>query len=215
MTNTFSRRVTRTLCIVSGLTLLSGCLSSVLPDPAPADTIYRLSTASAAVPAAPEALIVRVDRPAASKALQGRNVVVSPDGRRLAIAGQARWEEALPSMIQASILDSMAARSGLVAILPTSGARTEYRMHLTVRHFEAQFDQGESSAPLAVVQYGVTLSDAANRNLLGTYDARQTRRASSLSVSAIVEAKDAANQAALSEINDWIEQTLRTSKQPS
>lgn len=187
----------------------SACLSSVLPKPAPADVVYRLSTASNAVEPAADAHIVRVDRPFLSKAMQGRDIIVSPNGRELAVAGGAKWAEPLPAMLQSAILDSMAIRPDLVAILPTSGARTEYRVHMTVRHFEAEFDQGEGRAPLAVVQYGVTLSNASNRNLIGTYDARQTQRASDYRVSDIVVAQDNANQAALSEINDWIAQTLR------
>ena len=80
-------------------------------------------------------------------------------------------------------------------------------MHLTVKGFEAQFDQGESSAPLAVVHYGVTLSNASNRNLLSSYDVRKTIRANEVRVSEIVRAMDTANQQALSEIIDWLERS--------
>lgn len=190
---------------------LGGCLSSVLPEPAPADSIYRLTPISQTQQPAEDAMVVRVDRPTAPKVLMGQKVVVSPDGRRLAHAGQARWAQAIPDLIQSSFFDMLGTRPGIEAVLPTSGARTDTRVHLTVRNFEAQFDQGPESAPLAIVQYKATLSDAATRNLIGTYDVRKTARAYAPSVSAIVEAQDKANADALAEIADWLEATTSKS----
>lgn len=187
---------------------LGGCLSSVLPDPAPADSIYRLSKVTDTVPAVDGATIVRIDRPTAPKALMGIKVVVSPDGRRLAHAGQARWAQAIPDLIQTSFFEELGTRSRIVAVLPSSGARTDSRIHITVRNFQARFDNGPESAPLAIVQYSATLSDAATRNLIGTYDVRKTSRAYTPSVSAIVEAQDKANTEALAEIADWLEGLL-------
>ncbi|WP_371398326.1 ABC-type transport auxiliary lipoprotein family protein [Fretibacter rubidus] len=197
-------------CFAVALTTLplSGCVSSILPDPAPADIVYRLSTQTASVAANADAAVMRVDRPAVSKALRGEDIVISPDGRRLAVAEQARWAEALPDLIQDSMLDVLSARADLVGVLPTSGARTEYRVHLTVRSFESNFDNGQGSAPLATVHYAVTFSNSSTRALLGTYDVRKTQRASSFSVPAIVEAQDSANLEALTEVADWISDVL-------
>ena len=197
-------------CFAVGLMALplSACVSNILPEPAPADVVYRLSTETTAVAANPNAAVMRVDRPAVSKALRGQDIVISPDGRRLAVAEQARWAEALPDLIQDSMLDVLSARANLVGVLPTSGARTEYRVHLTVRNFEAHFDNGQGNAPLATVHYAVTFSNSSTRELLGTYDVRKTQRASSFSVPAIVEAQDTANLAALTEVADWMSGVL-------
>lgn len=194
--------------LIAAALSLSACVSDLIPDPQPADVVYRLSVDSRSVAARSDAYVLRVDRPAMSKALQGQRIVVSPDGRRLAVAGQARWAEPLPALIQSAFLDVMSARDGLVGVLPTSGARSEFRVHLTVRNFEAHFDNGEGTAPLAVVHYAVTLSNASSRSLLGTYNVRETMRADSFSVPQIVEATDRANRAALNDISDWIEATL-------
>lgn len=191
---------------------LSACLSSVLPEPAPADTIYRLLPQKSAVEAQSDATIIRIDRPSAPKALMGQDVILSPDGRRLAAAALARWSEPLPAMIQRSFFDELSSREILVGVLPTSGARTDMRAHLTVRNFEAEFDQGEQSAPLATVQYTVTLSDAGSRKLLGTFDVRKTIRAGSTNVSAIIRAQDTANAAAMSDIADWLERQVHPNK---
>ena len=184
---------------------LTSCLSSVLPDPKPADIVYRLSPAGAAVTSAPNAIVMRIDRPTAPTALMGLGIVVSPDGTRLATAKQARWSQAIPSMIQDSFYDELSTRQGITGILPASGARTSYRAHLTVRNFEATFDQGESRAPLATVHYTATVADASSRDLIGTFTVEKSVRATTPSVSAIVNAQDEANKEALSAVADWIE----------
>lgn len=196
-------RLTSTFLIGTTL-ILSGCVS-LLPSPAPADVVYRLSASNEGVPQSPTAKVIRIDRPRAASVFQGQDVVVSPDGRRLASAAQARWAEAIPDMVQNSFVDVLAERAGLVGVIPSSGARTDTRVHLTIKSFEARFDQGEGAAPLAVVHYAVTLSNASNRNLLSTYDVKRTVRSSDVRVSTIVEAMDNANQQALNVIADWLE----------
>lgn len=196
-------RLTNTL-LISATLILSGCVS-LLPDPAPADVVYRLSASNEGVPQSPTAKVIRIDRPRAASVFQGQDVVISPDGRRLASAAKAKWAEAIPDMIQNSFVDVLAERSGLVGVIPSSGARTDTRVHLTIKSFEARFDQGEDAAPIGVVHYAVTLSNASNRNLLSTYDVKKTVRSSDIRVSTIVEAMDKANQQALNEIADWLE----------
>lgn len=184
--------------------ILSGCVS-LLPEPAPSDVVYRLSASNEGVPQSPTAKVVRIDRPRAASVFQGQDVVISPDGRRLASAAQAKWAESIPDMVQNSFVDVLAERAGLVGVIPSSGARTDTRVHLTIKSFEARFDQGEDAVPMGVVHYAVTLSNASNRNLLSTYDVRKTVRSSDIRVSTIVEAMDQANQQALNEIADWLE----------
>ena len=183
---------------------MSGCLSTVLPDPKPADTIYRLAEYKTAVVADADAIIVRIDRPTTPTALAGKNIVVSPDGTRLASAAKARWAEPIPTLVQLSLFDEISSRSNIVGVLPASGARTTHRLHLTVRNFEATFDQGPSSAPLAAVEYTATVADASSRNLIGTRSVRKEVRAIAPSVSSIVDAQDKANRAAIAEVVDWV-----------
>jgi len=78
-------------------------------------------------------------------------------------------------------------------------------VNLSIQNFEADFDNGAKSAPLAVVSYRVTYMDAADRKLLGTHMVKHTRRADSINVSSIVSAIEAANQAAMIDIVQWME----------
>lgn len=185
---------------------LSACVS-VLPDPAPADTIYRLSPSAAGVPQSPSAKVVRIDRPSVSAIFETRSILVSPDGRRLLAAEGAKWTEIIPVMVQGSFVDLMGQRAGLVGVIPSSGARTDTRVHITIKRFEAEFDQGEDNPPLATVHYSMTLSQASNRNLIDSYDVYKTVRADEARISSIVAAMDAANKGALGELADWLERS--------
>jgi len=182
---------------------LNAC--SVLPDPAPADTIYRLSPLTESVQAAQTATVIRVDRPVASVVFQSRDIVVSPDGLRLASAAQAKWIETMPSLIQSAFVDVLATRPNLVGVIPASGARTNQRVQLTIKNFEAQFDNGTDAAPLAVIRYSVTYANSSNRALLGTYDVKAVKRAKSTNVANIVEAISIANNEALMDVAKWVE----------
>ncbi len=189
--------------VVMAALSVTACVS-ILPDPAPADVIYRLQSSAETVSPAPDAKVFRIDRPTAPVSLIRDDIVVSPGGGTLAIAGSAKWAQSIPELIQHSFMDELATRSDLIGVLPTSGARTTHRVHLTVRNFEAAFDQGEGQSPLSTVHYTATVSDASTRDLLGTFTVRETERAASNSVPSIVQAQSAANRKALQRISDWL-----------
>ena len=197
--------IKHTKCLVLLTTAaLAGCVS-LLPDAQPADAVYRLTPAAVSVAANTNAVVMRIDRPIASTVLAGRDIVISRDGRELVTAGGARWSEAIPALIQQSVLGELGQRKTIIGVVPTAGARAEFRMSLAVRNFEVTFDNGEDSAPLAIVHYGVTVANASSRQLVSTYDVRKTVRAGEARVSSIVEATDAANAQAVAEIADWLE----------
>ncbi len=190
--------------LIGFVTLLSLSACSVLPDPAPADTIYRLTTSPDSVTSNADAAVIRIDRPSAPIVFQNRDVVVSPDGQRLASASQAKWSEITPILVQNAFIEVLAARKDIIGVLPSSGARTDTRVQLTIKNFEAQFDQGQQSAPKAVVRYSATFANASDRSLIGTYETTKMKRANAASVSSIVEAISMANREALSDISDWL-----------
>ena len=185
------------------LVVLSAC--SILPDPAPAKVVYRLNVDDTVVPARDNAPVVRVDRPGSSTVFNTRNILVSPDGRRMRQASGAQWVQAIPLMVQDSIVDSLGQVPDLVGVLPSSGARTDTRIHLVIKNFEAQFDQGETAAPIAVVNYTVTLADASDRRLIDTFATSHKVRADTINVSEIVEAMEEANSRAMGDIVNWLQ----------
>jgi len=210
------RRASKALSRISVLGL-SACLSlfmaactSILPDPKPADTVYRLPVMAKAVTANAGVPTVRIDRPLAASALRTDEIILTTQDQQLASAQGAVWAETIPVLIQRALTDTLGARPDLVGLLPNSGARTQYRITLNIRRFEANFDRGMDTAPLAIADFGITVSNAGTRDLIGTYDVYHTHRASASTVSEIVRAQSRANQAALDEVSDWLIQRLRT-----
>lgn len=187
---------------VSALTL-SACVS-VLPDPDPAGTVYRLTTDAVRVTPNTSAPVIRIDTPSASRLLAGRQIIVSPDAKRVAVAGNAEWADALPKLIQQSFLDILGAKPEVIGVIPISGARSDFRVHINVDNFEARFDNGPSSAPLIIIGYSATFADSGTRNLIGTKQVTETIRAGEASVSSIVAGMDQANRSALGSIANWI-----------
>ena len=207
-----NRKIVLSLTALAAINLASCSISTILPEPAPANTVYRLTSA---VPTAPSLAVtasngftVRIDRPSAAKALQGFDLLVVQDANKLVSIKGAEWADSLPTLIQRSFLSHVDARSDFTGLLPTSGARSKYRVHITVRNFEAWFDQGRETAPLIVADYLVTFSDAGTRRLIGTETFRVEDRAPSIRVSDIVTTKSAANNTLLHKISDWMALSL-------
>ncbi|MGJ8559739.1 MAG: ABC-type transport auxiliary lipoprotein family protein [Litorimonas sp.] len=186
---------------------ITGC--SIIPDPAPANIVYRLSLSGESVPANAQATVIRIDRPSATSVFNTRAIVVSPDGRRLATAAQAQWPEGTPTMLQEALVDAFSREASIVGVLPESGTRTDTRVHFSIKNFEAQFDRGPDSPPLAVVRYTATLANATDRRLIDTFVTRYEVRAKAASVSDIVMALESANDSAMSDIVSWVVEANR------
>ena len=183
---------------------LSGCLS-ILPDPAPAPSVYRLTTDAQPADKVFNAELIRVDRPTTTQVFNSSNIVVTKKGQKVSTIAKAKWSQATPDLIQESLISALEGSSQFVGLVSISGAQTETRLHLYVKNFEADFDNGSDNAPLAIVEYRVTYAHGGDRKLLGTYTVRKTRRASSINVSSIVSAIEQANDAAMSDIVTWLE----------
>ena len=191
------------IALILGVSL-SGCVS-LLPSPAPASVIYRLTSSAQPVAKNSNAEIIRVDRPSANQVFNSTDIVVVQSKQRLSTIAAAQWSEASPIIIQSAMIDALESSREFIGIMPTSGARPVTRLHLSVKNFEANFDKGLKSAPLAVVQYRVTYSRADDRKLFGTQTFRQTVRADSIEVPSVVAAIKRANDTAMADIVSWLE----------
>ena len=196
--------MSRTLMILTAAVSLSACVS-LLPNPAPAPSVYRLDTRVEIASKAVTAEIIRVDRPTSPQIYNATDIIVTQDGQKLSTIAQAKWSEATPSVIQNAMIDALGSSSQFIGMSPMAGAQAKTRLHLEVKNFEASFDRGPTSAPLAVVHYRVTYARADDRSLIGTHLVRETMRASSINVSSIVSAIERANGAAMTDIVSWLE----------
>lgn len=203
--------ISRPLLVLAASAGLSACVT-LLPDPKPAPSIYRLAASAQPVSPAANAEIIRVDRPTATQLLSTTDIVVTDGGQKLSAIAQAKWAEVTPVLIQGVLVEALEGSSDFIGLNPTTGAKTSTRVHLVVKNFEANFDNGPESAPLAVVHYSVTYSRSGDRTLLGTLTVRETRRASSINVSSIVAAIEQANDTAMGDIVTWLEGQKRQNR---
>jgi len=183
--------------------LLSSCVS-ILPEPEPAKSVYRLTNSVQQVEPNADALQLRVDTPSAARMLGSRQIIVSPDASRMAVASGTEWADALPNLSQQAFIETLNGRPDIIGVIPIAGARTNYRLHMNIDHFEARFDRGEDSAPMIIVTYSATLAHSGTRKLIGSKKFEKTRRADSVAISSIVPAMNQANNEILSDIADWI-----------
>jgi len=181
-----------------------GCTSFLLPEPAPANQVYRLGVTQQSIPKSESAVIIRVDRPKASRFLQGKDLIVSLSDQKLASIKQAQWEESIPDMVQNTFVNLLSNNEGLIGVLPSSGVRSDIRISITIKRFEAYFDNGKSNAPLTIVHLSSTLSNASDRAFIGTHDTMKVERSKDNKVSSIVKSINKGNAAAISEIIDWL-----------
>ncbi len=187
---------------------LSSC--SVLPKPKDAPVVYRLTLPKPVNTVSVEKTkIVNIENPTASKALSGMDIVLSPDGRRLTMAGGAHWEETVPALLRNVLIDTLANNQHITGIIPKGNTRVPYRLNMDIRRFEAVFDNGEGLPPIAVVQLNLSLTDTKTRKLIAAYSVNTQQRAGAVSVSSIVMAHDIAAREAMGKISTWLSAQLQ------
>ncbi len=193
--------------LVSSL-ILSAC--SVLPKPKDAPIIYRLTLpAPVNTISVEKTRIVNIETPTTSKALSGMDIVLSPDGRRLTMAGGAQWEETVPALLRNVLIDTLANNQHVTGIIPKGNTRVPYRLNMDIRRFEAVFDNGEDLPPVAIVQLNLSLTDTKTRKLIGAYSVNTQQRADAVSVSSIVMAHGIATHEAMDNISTWLSGQLQ------
>ena len=197
------RKIVLKAALISTTLIATGCVS-VLPDPEPANVIYRLDVAGEKSETNLSAPIIRIDRPTAARLVGTRKIIVSPDAQRLAVAGGAEWADSLPNMVQKALVDKMSTYNAITGVMPSAGAKSDYRVHVNIDNFEARFDNGEDNAPLILISYSTTLADVNTRELLGSRQFSESRRSSSASVSSIVSTMNGANDKLMQDMSNWM-----------
>jgi len=196
------------IIIISSMLGVSAC-TSILPKPKPAPTVYRLSLpVNTSTTSVKKSTVVNIEFPQAPRALSGTDIVLSPDGRRLTAAAAATWAEPVPNQVRHVLIDALLAYEKVTGVIPKGGTRAPYRLNMQIRRFEAEFDNGEDAAPNAIVQINVTLTDTKTRRLIGVHAVNTNARATTKTVSSIVEAQDRATREAMDDVSSWLDGLL-------
>ena len=202
-----SDRVSRcaALCVLAAV--LSGC--GGLKSDAPREQIYVLQPAVPAIPpptatpaAAPVRGVLSVQRPLVQPGLETSRIALTRPGNRLDFFADSRWGAQLPTVVDAFATQSLLASGQfeMVAGSARGGGGAYFQLLLTVRHFEAQYEDETDAAPTARVTFECVLTSGTPRRALGRCDAESLVPAGSNRMGAIVQALESAAQQAMSRV---------------
>lgn len=195
-------RKSLTAALIGAATFLTGCIS-FLPENTPS-TVYRLSAPEPSSQLRTEAVIVGVQRPLTPRALSGDQIALSQNRGQLVFASGAEWITPVPRLVQDLIVESMDAfEPSLIASRPEDGVRAEFELATELRSFEANYINGENSAPTVVVRMRARLIRMSDRRLVAVDAIGAQALARSTSLSDIVAAFDAASQEAMANVAQW------------
>jgi cholesterol transport system auxiliary component len=189
------------LALVAAFAVVAGC-GGLLKSGAPPLQIYVLRPAAVEAPAAaPVPGVLAVPRPVAQPGLNSPRIALTRPGNRLDYFAGASWGASLPQVVGALATESLrsSGRFEIVAEAERSGG-ARYELQLTVRRFEAEYQDDGAAAPSARVEFECLLTTSAPRNVLGRCDGAAVVPASANRMSAIVQAMEQAAQQALAQV---------------
>ena len=197
-------RSLRILSVAASAIALSGCLSGLLPEPAEAPVVYRLTAPVPSDTKLPGAPVVRVDNVSSPRTYNTNDVIVITSDEALSAAAGARWADDIPEMVQDAMLSQLAKSDNYIGVIPVAGARASLRLHLDIRDFAAYYEDGDLAAPTARVQVYATVSEAASRDFVGSFTAVGEAKAAENRLPVIVDAQSRATREALSDVVAWM-----------
>lgn len=188
--------------------VLAGC-GGILPKPAPAPALYRL-TAAAGFPAAAPSVSgaqLLVAEPTAEAALDTTRIALSRSATTLDYFADAAWTDRLPVILQARLLDSFQNAHRLIALAgAASAAHGDAILTVELRHFEANY--GASGPPRWRIELTADLINEADRKVIATRTFTADAAAAQNDMPAIVDSADQAWRAVATQIVDWASDIL-------
>jgi ABC-type uncharacterized transport system auxiliary subunit len=191
---------------VAALVLMTLAACGGLKSKAPMEQTYVLRPAAATgaegAAVVPVHGLLAVRRPEVQPGLQTVRMALVLPGNRLDYFAASRWTASLSQVVDAFATQSLLS-SGHFELVNGSergsgGAR--YVLAMTVRHFEADYSQGEDSSPQVHVAFECVLSTSVPRATLGRCDGEATVKAAGNRMEPIVQAFEAAAREAMAQV---------------
>jgi ABC-type uncharacterized transport system auxiliary subunit len=194
-----------TVCAAAVLAA-AGCGGSLFQSKVPPPTVYLLSAESGA-PGAPLDAALAVLKPLVRSGLNTDRIAAYYPDRHLDHYAGASWSGPLDEVIQDLAVQAFHAGASLANVSADGSAFPDgYWLELAVEDFQAEY-AAAGAAPVVSVRLRARLGTAANRRVLGEFEADAHRAAAANRLGAIVAAYNAAANAALAEI---VADTTRT-----
>jgi len=190
---------------VTGATLalavaLAGCIT-LFPKEKPVQ-LYRFDAAVQAGQGSARSFSIR-SSPADFDAAAAGDQIMTVDGDQIGYVDSGRWSSPANQMFDEAVAHGFdVAGDGAHLVGPTSKA--QYRLHLTVSHFEARYTSGPTAPPTVVVTVRAVLEHQSDLTLVGAQSFDAEVPASDNRVGAIVTAYDAAVTKVVGDMVAWV-----------
>jgi cholesterol transport system auxiliary component len=185
--------------------LLGGCIS-LLPDAGPGPDIYRLSKIVQTTPTQEVARLVLLPLVQAPRELKNNRVALVTGQQSISYAANARWASSTPEMLQVLFADALRNQAAIQVVYPADGINADFEVRIILQNFEAIYDQGQVSSPIAEVQILVRLIERKTRTLIAEKTISSSARSSDLRLGSIVAAIDQAAHKTATEMSFWVNQ---------
>lgn len=195
---------------------LAACGGSLFRSKLPPPAVYQLSIGSGRAPAAavpagtPIPADLSVLRPRVRTGLDSDRIAVLYPDRRLDYLADARWSGPVEAVMLDLTLQAFRRDANLRSVHAEDSAFVgAYLLSIDVTDFQAEYAAGAggsdteaagAAAPVVHVHLLASLGTAADRRMLGRFEADARRPASANRVTAIVEAYDQAVEEALAQV---------------
>jgi cholesterol transport system auxiliary component len=179
------------------LTSCGGLFESKLAPP----QTYVLRLPPVVAPAAaPTAGSVLVLRPEAGPGLNTDRIALVRSDSRFDVYSASRWAAPAPDMVESVIVDTLRGTGTFAAVFDDSSPYApRYDLRVTLRRFEADYTAG-GGAPMVWVVLDCTLGRHRDRQLLASFTAQGSARASDDRLNAVVAAFETATASAMSQL---------------
>jgi len=190
----------QTLLVLPVSLSLTAC-GSVFESDLAAPQAYVLRLPLAPAPEANgDAGRVVVQRPEASPGLESERIALVRSEQRFDFYAASRWAAPAPDVIASVMIDALRATGAFSAVLDDSAPfAARYSLRCMLRRFEADYTK-ERGAPTVFVALDCSLGRRRDRELLASFVAQGSARATEDRLNAVVAAFETATAAAMSEL---------------
>lgn len=201
-------------CASLAFTACSGVFESDLA--APQAYVLRLPpTPAPAVEPESGAGRLMVQRPDAGPGLESERIALLRSEQRFDFYAASRWAAPAPDVLESVMIDTLRGTGAFSAVIDDAAPfAARYNLRCTLRRFEADYTKG-GGAPTVFVALDCTLGRHRDRELLGSFSAVGSARASEDRLNAVVQAFEAATASAMTELGQAATAAVANEKQPS
>ena len=188
---------------LAALGLLAGC--SLLGGGAQRDpvTIHAPRLAAQPDPSWPQVQWqLAIARPIASRLVDSPRMAVRPVPGELQVYRGSAWAQPATDMIEGSVLRVLEESGKITGVgRLSSGMRSDYRLLMDLRRFEADYRGGD--LPVATIEVSASLIDSRDQRIVGRHTFLREQLASTTEVASVASAFDQALASIASEIAGW------------